>query len=90
MKKEITLYTFINGHDQEYADTKYHTTELDMTGTKGYIFIGKQTVEIELPDGDIQALADAHTLELLTKERLTLVEQQKALDAKIWDLTNED
>ena len=90
MLKEITLYTCIVGHDKGYAETSYHVSTLDMSTAEGYILVGKQTVTIEVPDGDIQTIANAHTLEVLTAKRLTLVEQQKALDAKIWDLNNED
>jgi hypothetical protein len=89
MKQQVTIFTFITNYDCDYIETKYFHSELDMSSTKGFIYVGQQSVTVEVPD-DIHAFVDAHLIEIKSKERLTLEAQKAEIESRLAALTNED
>jgi len=90
MKQSITLFTFICNAENKFTETSYMHTEVDMSSSRDYIYVGQQTVTVDVPDGDIQAMADAHKIEILQRDRLTLEEQQKRIDEQLKRLNCDD
>jgi hypothetical protein len=83
MKKLMTIFTHINNHDVTFAKTTIGVSDIDMEGVKGYITLGSQEIEIEVPDRDIEELAAEYQAEELRKEQAQLSEKLASVTEKL-------